>query len=92
MPLTSATSTASTSTDKGISTGVDANVSVFYTVPQGRKFTGNAFIPAGSYIRVGGLNYSAGSNGSGIVLPLTLLGGQSVAGYYMAISGIESDA
>ena len=92
MALTSAASTASNSTDKGISTGVSTTTSIFYTVPKGRKFTGNAFIPASSNIRVSGVNYSAGSSGSGIVLPLTLLSGQYVEGYNMAISGIESDA
>lgn len=92
MALTPAITAPSTNTDKGIFAAVSTAVTIFYTVPEGRKFIGNALMPASSFIRVNGVNYSAGTGGSGLVFPLTLLGGQSVEGYQMTLNGIESDA
>jgi hypothetical protein len=91
MALVAAAGEGLTSTDKGINTGVGTTFTVFYTVPTGRKFIGNALIPPGSGIKVGSVFYSPGS-GSSAVFPLYLSAGQSVVGYVVTISGVESDA
>ena len=70
---------------------------VRYTVPSGRKFVGNVIGKnTDSYFRLTQQNnediiIGNYSSNSGKVMPLELLAGQTVTGYYFHIIGVESD-
>jgi len=70
---------------------------VRYTVPSGRKFVGNAIGDnTDSYFRLTQQNnedikIGNYTSNSGKVMPLELLAGQTVTGYYFHLIGVESD-
>jgi len=70
---------------------------VRYTVPSGRKFVGNAIGDnTDSYFRLTQQNnedikIGNYTSNSGKVMPLELLAGQTLTGYYFHLIGVESD-
>ena len=77
--------------------GTNDGTIVRYTVPSGRKFVGNAIGKnTDSYFRLTQQNNEDILIGnidkaSGKVMPLELLAGQTVTGYYFHLIGVESD-